>query len=164
MSKMIPLERRVYSVEQEERIAYSVERTGKDNLSAKRYPLNAKENRYSLTAKTGFTLLEVTISLLLLTIGIVGFIHLMGVGLQSSKRAGDITEASFLCQKEMANFQANRNFLVVGNGPLTGGGRYEIKDSGISGITNLYFVKIEVLDDDNNVLTSLSTYLYKPAP
>ena len=161
MSKMIPLERRAYSVEQDERIAYSVERTGKDNLSAKRYPLNAKENRYPLTAKNGFTLLEVTISLLLLTIGIVGFIHLMGVGLQSSKRAGDITEASFLCQKEMANFQANRSLLEIKTGNFTGG-RYEIKASGMSGMTNLYFVKVEALDDDNNVLTSLSTYLYKP--
>ena len=116
-----------------------------------------------MKGKRGFTLLEVTISLLLLTIGIIGFIHLMGVGLQSSKRAGDITEASFLCQKEMANIQANRNLLVVGEPVPFSGGQYEIKDSGITGMTNLlYFVKVEALDDDNNVITSLSTYLYRP--
>ena len=113
--------------------------------------------------KRGFTLLEVTISLLLLTIGIVGFIHLMGVGLQSSKRAGDITEASFLCQKEMANFQANRSLLEVSSGTFAGG-QYEIKANLTGMPANLYFVKVEVLDEDNNVLTSLSTYLYKPAP
>ena len=120
----------------------------------------------------GFSLLEVTISLLLLTIGIIGFLHLMGIGLQSSKQAGHITEASFFCQKKMAEFEADRNLLVVTESPISGNFtgtpfsyRYEIK-SNLSGLpSSLYFIKVEVLDldDDTNIVTALSTYLYKPS-
>ena len=113
-----------------------------------------------MKGKKGFTLLEVIISLLLLTVGIIGFLCLVGVGLQSSKRAGDITEASFLAREEMVKFQANRSLLTVGSGTFTGG-QYEIKASGLN--DNLYFVKVEALDGQNNVITSLSTYLYKPS-
>ncbi len=40
--RFIPFEIAGHSAEQDERIVYSVERTGKDDLSAKRYPLTAK--------------------------------------------------------------------------------------------------------------------------
>lgn len=49
--------------------------------------------------KKGFTLIEITISLLILAIGLVGILALFPVGFDASGRAASITEATFLAQE-----------------------------------------------------------------
>lgn len=51
--------------------------------------------------KKGFTLIEITISLLILAIGLVGILALFPVGFDASGRAANITEATFLAQELM---------------------------------------------------------------
>lgn len=46
-----------------------------------------------------FTLIEITISLLILAIGLVGILTLFPVGFDASGRASSITEATFLAQE-----------------------------------------------------------------
>ncbi len=51
--------------------------------------------------KKGFTLVEVVISLLVLTIGIVGVIALLPVCLRAGKQATDMTQAAFFAQDKL---------------------------------------------------------------
>lgn len=48
--------------------------------------------------KSAFTLIEITISLLILAIGLVGILTLFPVGFDASGRAANVTEATFLAQ------------------------------------------------------------------
>src|SRR3989338_7037675 len=49
--------------------------------------------------KSAFTLIEITIALLILAIGIVGILTLFPVGFDASGRASNIIEATFLAQE-----------------------------------------------------------------
>lgn len=51
-----------------------------------------------INTKTAFTLIEITIALLILAIGIVGILALFPVGFDASGRAARTTEATFLAQ------------------------------------------------------------------
>jgi uncharacterized protein (TIGR02598 family) len=48
---------------------------------------------------TAFTLIEITVSLMILAIGLVGILALFPVGFDASGRAASITEATFLAQE-----------------------------------------------------------------
>lgn len=48
--------------------------------------------------RAGFTLIEITIALLVLAIGLLGLLALFPVGFDSSRRSGEITEAALLAQ------------------------------------------------------------------
>ena len=49
--------------------------------------------------KSAFTLIEVTIALLILAVGLVGILALFPVGFDASGRAANLTEATFLAQE-----------------------------------------------------------------
>ena len=55
--------------------------------------------------KSGFTLIEITIALLLLAVGLVGILTLFPVGFDASLRAANITEATFLAQGLMEDLK-----------------------------------------------------------
>ncbi len=48
---------------------------------------------------SGFTLIEITIALLILAVGLVGILALFPVGFDASVRAANITKATFLAQE-----------------------------------------------------------------
>lgn len=56
------------------------------------------KHRNLFCSKRSFTLIEITISLLILAIGLLGLLALFPVGFDASKRAGDITSAGILAQ------------------------------------------------------------------
>ncbi|MDD5679694.1 MAG: prepilin-type N-terminal cleavage/methylation domain-containing protein [Candidatus Omnitrophica bacterium] len=49
--------------------------------------------------KSGFTLIEIVIALLVVAVGLVGILALFPVGFDASGRASSITEATFLAQE-----------------------------------------------------------------
>ncbi len=49
--------------------------------------------------KSGFTLIEITVALLILAVGLVGILTLFPVGFDAAGRAANITKATFLAQK-----------------------------------------------------------------
>lgn len=51
--------------------------------------------------KNGFTLIEITIALLVLAVGLVGLLSLFPVGFDASRRAADVTVATFLAQEKL---------------------------------------------------------------
>lgn len=53
----------------------------------------------------GFTLIEITIALLILAIGLVGILALFPVGFDASGRAANITEATFLAQERIEDLK-----------------------------------------------------------
>lgn len=55
--------------------------------------------------KSGFTLIEITIALLILTVGLVGILTLFPVGFDAAGRAGNITIATFLAQKRIVELK-----------------------------------------------------------
>jgi len=55
--------------------------------------------------KNAFTLIEITISLLILAIGLVGILTLFPVGFDASGRAANITEATFLAQERIEDLK-----------------------------------------------------------
>lgn len=69
-------------------------------------PLEIRESLLK-TAKslTGFTLIEITIALLILTVGLVGILALFPVGFDAAGRAGNITTATFLAQEKMEDLK-----------------------------------------------------------
>lgn len=59
------------------------------------YPLKLKNSSF------GFTLIEILVSLVILTISLVTIMQLFSGGLKSSKIAGDYTKAIFLAREKM---------------------------------------------------------------
>jgi len=55
--------------------------------------------------KFGFTLIEITIALLILAVGLVGILTLFPVGFDAAGRAGNITVATFLAQGVMEDLK-----------------------------------------------------------
>lgn len=53
--------------------------------------------------KEAFTLIEITIAMLILTVGLVGILTLFPVGFDAASRAGHVTTATFLAQREIEN-------------------------------------------------------------
>lgn len=65
--------------------------------------------------KNAFTLIEITISLLVLAIGLVGILALFPVGFDASGRAANITEATFLAQELLEDAKrVGYNYLATG--------------------------------------------------
>ena len=54
-----------------------------------------------LINKSGFTLIEITLALLILAVGLVGILTLFPVGFDASVRAANITKATFLAQEKI---------------------------------------------------------------
>jgi prepilin-type N-terminal cleavage/methylation domain-containing protein len=51
--------------------------------------------------KDAFTLIEITIALLILAVGLVGVLTLFPIGFKAAGRAGDLTVATFLAQQKL---------------------------------------------------------------
>lgn len=58
-------------------------------------------NKLAKHNKTGFTLIEIVIALLVLSIGLLGMLSLFPVGFDAAGRAGNIITATFLAQEEI---------------------------------------------------------------
>lgn len=75
---------------------------GKSNGNTSARKITRKRRFLSLT---GFTLVEITIALLILAVGLVGILSLFPVGFDASARAASVTEATFLAQGLMENLK-----------------------------------------------------------
>lgn len=53
----------------------------------------------------GFSLLEIVIALVLLTVGLVGVLYLFPVGLRASGRAGLMSKAAFFAQRKLEDIK-----------------------------------------------------------
>ena len=56
----------------------------------------------------GFSLLELVISMAILSIALLGLIQMFPVGLRASKHAGDYTMMTFLGQQKMSDIEQNK--------------------------------------------------------
>lgn len=68
---------------------------------------------------TGFTLIEVTIALLVLAIGLLGILSLFPVGFDASRKAGDVTIATFLAQGKLEDAKV-KGYADVGDMDTSG--------------------------------------------
>lgn len=57
--------------------------------------------------KTGFTLIEIVISLAILSIGIVAVLSLFPVGFDAAARSTDLTKTTFFAQQKMEEIKRN---------------------------------------------------------
>ena len=55
--------------------------------------------------KKGFTLIEIVISMAILSIGLVGILSLFPVGFDSARRSIDLTQASLYAQEKLAEIK-----------------------------------------------------------
>ncbi len=55
--------------------------------------------------KSGFTLVEITLALLILAVGLVGILTLFPVGFDALARSANITKATFLAQEKMEDLK-----------------------------------------------------------
>lgn len=106
---------------------------------------------------TGFTLVEITIALLILAVGLVGILSLFPVGFDASARAASITEATFLAQSEMENLKREGYDDGDGN-PATQTTIQEILSSGNyrSGTCDNDYYEFEIHADVTMFLANLS--------
>ena len=79
--------------------------------------------------KSAFTLIEVTIALLILAVGLVGILTLFPVGFDASGRAANLTEATFLAQEKIEELKRDGYDAALGkngvNGEFTNYPHYE---------------------------------------
>lgn len=123
--------------------------------------------------KAGFTLIEITIALLILAIGLVGILTLFPVGFDASGRAANIIEATFLAQELIEDAKrVGHDGLTVGttqSGTFTGYPNYEYDILAYeAGVTGLREVVVRVYwpadngdpgDRSGQRKVELSTYL-----
>ncbi len=87
---------------------------------------------------TGFTLLEVLISMAIIGVGLIALLTLFPIGLRSSRLAGDFTTASFIGQQALDNIRASAQVYDPGDGGFgrvdgDGLGYYELPISAVKG-------------------------------
>ncbi len=95
----------------------------------------------------GVTMLEVMVSILILTIGVLGLAPLIGIAVHNNTYANDLTIANNLAQKELESLMAQQSYGAL---PLL-----ETKDS----VSGAYQVNRRV--DDNTVLAAVPPGVFK---
>ncbi len=69
-----------------------------------------------LKSKSGFSLLEVMVAVVILGFGLLAIMHLFPIGLRASKISQDTTVATFLAQQKMEELRATR-YANIGDSP-----------------------------------------------
>lgn len=95
----------------------------------------------------GVTLLEIMISMLILTIGILGLAPLIGVAIFNNSYANDVTVANALAQKEIESLMLKTDYGTL---------PYINEKDSVSGV---YSVKQRV--DDNSITATVPPGLYR---
>lgn len=75
---------------------------------------------HRLTIRRGFTLIEVVAALAIIGLGLVGILSLFPVGIDASKRAGELTDATILGQSVLDQIRsaANRGDLTLNDAKM----------------------------------------------
>lgn len=105
------------------------------------------KSRCKARCQKGVTMLEVMISILILTIGILGLAPLIGIAVHNNSFANDLTVANALAQKEIESLVAQQSYGAL---PMI-----QTSDS----VSGVYQVNRRV--DDNSVLASVPIGVYK---
>ena len=92
----------------------------------------AIQNRSISGAAGGFTLLEVLIALVVLSIGLLGIAALQGVGLRTSHSAYLTSQASLLAYDMADRIRANPGMIAVGGAIATADGDCDVDISGLT--------------------------------
>ncbi len=116
-----------------------------ETLPESESPLSAMHQKAH--CQKGVTMLEVMISILILTIGILGLAPLIGIAVHNNSYANELTVANALAQKEIESLVAQPNY---GSLPMT-----DTRDS-VSGV-----FRVSRRVDDNSVLGSIPSGIYK---
>jgi len=95
----------------------------------------------------GVTMLEVMVSILILTIGVLGLAPLIGIAVHNNSYANELTIANNLAQKELESLMAQQTYGAL---PFL-----QTKDS----VSGTFQVNRRV--DDNTVLASVPPGVYK---
>jgi prepilin-type N-terminal cleavage/methylation domain-containing protein len=89
----------------------------------------------------GFTLTEISIALVILSVGILGLLPLVNKAIQANRFAHKTTAATFLAQQKMETFQGMvYDQIIAGNDGW-------IQEDGTAGTTDDYFRRWTVVDN-----------------
>ncbi len=100
-----------------------------------------------LRSEKGVTMLEVMVSILILTIGVLGLAPLIGIAVHNNSYANDLTVANALAQKELESLVAQQTYGTL---PMI-----DTRDS----VSGSYQVNRRV--DDNAALASVPPGVFK---
>ncbi|MBL7071180.1 MAG: prepilin-type N-terminal cleavage/methylation domain-containing protein [Candidatus Omnitrophica bacterium] len=124
-----------------------------------------KQNK---SLKSGFTLIEISFSLLILAIGLLGILVLFPLGFDAASKACNLTEATFTAQSMMEDLKKDRyaNLEVGVETGVRGNFDYNITVSQVGGL-ELRQVDLQVLwpiGSENQSNVTLTSYIGNREP
>jgi len=118
----------------------------------------------------GFTLLEVMVSMVLISIALLAIFQLQAQNLDIQSESQFMTAARLLAQERLSWIAANPEELKEGRSDGDFGERfpeyrYTEEMRRTSSVGDLYHVRVDIFDEENRTLDrsfSVETFLYKP--
>lgn len=112
----------------------------------------------------GFTLIEITIALLVLAIGLLGLLALFPVGFNASRKAGNTTQAAILAQKYVEDLKRVGYTNLITNTPDGEAGWVEEGTTAAGANFNYFAFKRVISDPTDNFYRQVEVTICWPAP